>query len=604
MAHGKIAQPTARQRKDAAGAKRTGTGALSGWSFSTSMRNPERLAQILSIVLGDARARARQGLPARVWTPDTQVWLYEAMKEAGFYNESDKGSTQVPDPTRGRTAASPAAQLGLLRAKANQPLQLTDLGLRYAKTLKSNDSVFTEDLMLLALYRLRMTLDASGKPSHLKESATGAVVAPLGHILDLFLDPTVVAAGLSLRRAKYLVPLATSAAAAGALVAAATSTTFERDLPALVRGDLNTLGTYGDTVIRYLKLSGLFKIDDDRIILAPGREDQARRIRDALVAPQAAPSSWAAYRQGLEAPPPAVFPWHGTAQQYAADCQALADALEAFSGVRADYDPQDPSAHIALRRALGRAQEHAYLTNGTALSDLPGNLATIRQAGGTGAGRPSALGFEVAVLRAGAVLGGIGRFAPNYIKDMRGNPTAHAAGKDGDGWLHGAHANGPHLLLEASLLGGRDQNAKEWEPAKRHLLAKRLEDQPIDQEAAAGLLVMPSLHEDAISACVRDARDLHLEERPGYCLLVTPDQYARLLEPAVAGGAALATLDELVEWVQATCRTVGQTFNGKNPAVYLGVVNDAIDAWTQRLLARAAALDSIATSPATRPRRR
>lgn len=602
----KIGKPTAQQAKTVQATPREGTGELSGWSFSTSMRNPERLAQVLDVVMSDSKARARRGDAERIWNADTQGWLYDALKAAGFYTESRRKSDQVGGATRGRTAMTPAAQLGFVRATSGQPLRVTPLGQRYARALKANDTALMEDCILLALYRLRMKLNAQGKPSHREPGDQGPFTAPLGHILDLFLDAVGASGGLSLERAKYLIPLATAAAHKDALARAIQSPQFMRDLPALVQGKVGTLRDYGDTLLRYLLLSGLFKLENMQgwacLILAPGREDQARRLRDDLVGATDS-ADWEAYRRDVEADVLAPFPWHGSQEDYANDCQALAKALERLTSLQADYDVHDPRAHLALRTQLGRAYEQAYLSSGRSLVDLPDHLNLIR-AVVTPGNKIRPLDFEVAVLRAGTALGGISRFAPNYTKDMWGNPLSHAPGNDGDGWIHGQADNGPHLLLEASLVGGRQQLSAEWEPARRHLTQKKVDGQDIDSEAAAGLLVMPTLHGDAVSACVRDARDLDLEDHPAYLLLITHAQYARLLENTVAGSERLATVEELVDWIQATCRKVGKEKNGRDPGVYSALLDQEIEAWDARMMERLTLVTATAEPVQARRRMR
>lgn len=585
-----IASPTAHQKKNAQEKVRVGTGTLSGWSFSTSMRNPERIAQILQIVLNDQKSRRKRKLGPRIWDHATQAWLFEEMKLEGFYNERQRNPDNVDEAGRGRTAMSPVSQLGFLSARPGQPLVVSPLGQRYAQALRDNDGILMEDYMLLALYRFRM-INRDGKPVQRRPNDSGEITAPLGHILDLFLDPSVEGVGISEERAKYIIPLAVSEKNKPQLLELVHCQGFRKKLETVIAGKVNTVRDYGDTLIRYLLLTGMLKMDatdgNTRIILAPGREEQARRIRDALLAPgRDQDQDWETYRAQLEAEPDETFPWHGTRQDYENDCKSVARAIEELTGSYPDYDPADRRAHVLLRQRLGQAQELAYFNSESSINDFPRHLEVIRSVSRKG-NKITSLDFEVAVLRSVAGLRGVGRFAPNYLKDMKGNPMSHAPGNDGDGWVHGTGDNGPHLLLEASLIRGRDQCSKEWEPSLRHLRNKKVDGVAVDPEHTVGLLVVPQLHQDAISACVRDARDIQFESRPVYLLLMSNEQYANLLENTIKDGNRLADFDELVDWIKRTCEKIGTTRDAKNPEVYARVLDGEIQAWNALMASKA-----------------
>src|SRR5690606_38926998 len=102
-----------------------------------------------------------------------------------------------------------------------------------------------------------------------------------------------------------------------------------------------------------------------------------------------------------------------------------------------------------------------------------------------------------------------------------------------------------------------------------------------------GLLVVPQLHQDAISACVRDARDIQFESRPVYLLLMSNDQYANLLENTIKDGNKLANFDDLVDWIKRTCEKLGTTRHAKHPEVYAQVLDGEIQAWNELMANKA-----------------
>lgn len=598
-----IAKKTARQAEKAQVKKDSpeGTGQLQAWSFSTSMRNPDRLSQILDIVIRDERQRAKKKESPRIWDADGQAWMFERLKEFDHYEEKKRSSDKVDDSGRGRMATTPTAQLGFINATPGQPLESTPLGRLYADALQESDQILIQDYLLLALTRLRLLIDREGKAGHYPAGKTGkgTPTAPLGYIIDLLMDESVFdAGGISLQRAKYLIPLAISDEVKPTLLELAHSKTFEKDIKAAVSGKLKTIKDYGDTLCRYLLLSGLFIRDSstgkDKISIAPGREHQARRIRDALLSPNAHDhvTGWAEYRQEQAGAPQGALPWHGTTDDYISDCQEVAKLIYTLTDEAPEYDPDDRKAHITLRQALGEIQERKYINSGQNLRDFKLHLGQVRGAGDKRADgkRIKPLPFEAAVLRLGSALGNIGRFAPNYLKDNNNKPIAHAPGNEADGWIHGMGPNGPHLMLEASLQGGRGQAASEWQPAVRHLTNKKVNGEPIDLENAAGLLVMTSIHEDTIGMCAPNFHCLNLAPEfrppPAYILPMTHTQYARLFENVVCDTHRLATLEEMVDWIKNTCKELSRNPNIRDPQVFAQGVDQAIESWNARMLDR------------------
>lgn len=600
-----IDKKTAQQAKKVHEKKQApvGSGTLKGWSFSTSMRNPGRIGQILGIVIKDKRARKGKAAD-RTWGIETQAWLFSQLKENEYYNEgSNRNSDVVGDAERGRTATSPTSQIGFLQAEPGKPLTVTPLGALYAKALDDEDGILAEDYLLLALSRLRLILNKEGEAQQYRagQKVKGTPTAPLGHIIDLFLDEGVFeTGGITLTRAQYLIPLAVSAAAKPTLLSLAHSKTFEKDLATTIKGNINTVQEYGDTLVRYLLLSGLFTRDSStgkpKIAIAPGREYQARRIRDALLDPSAMAETadWDTYRGALTRAPEGTFPWHGSTQDYEDDCSEIAAVILKLTGEAPEYHPEDHKAHILLRQQLGEVQERKYIASGQSLADLPHNLKIVRTAtekNKRNGKTVSPLNFEAAVLKASTAMAHIGKFAPNYLKDNNNKPIAHAPGKDGDGWLHGQGEHGPHLLLEASLQGGRSQALTEWQPAIRHMKSKKVNGQALDPEQTAGLLVMTSLHEDTIGMCTQAAYSMHNPENvrptPAYLLPMTHTQYARLLENTVADGKRLATLEELVDWIKDTSKAIATCKNVSEPAVFGAFMDEQIERWNAQMLERA-----------------
>lgn len=602
-----IAKKTARQAQNVQTKKDSpeGTGQLQAWSFSTSMRNPDRLSQILDIVIRDERERAKKKAGDRLWDAETQAWMFDRLKEFDHYNQKQPNSDLAEDAKRGRTATSPASQLGFITAAPGQPLESTPLGRLYAEALVENDQIMVQDYLLLALTRLRLLIDNKGAPNHYPagKAGKGTPTAPLGHIIDLFMDESVFdAGGISLRRAKYLIPLATSEDVKPMLLDLAHSKNFEKDIAAAAAGKLNTIKDYGDTLCRYLLLSGLFIRDastgKDKISIAPGREHQARRIRDALLAPNANAhvTGWDAYRKEQTSAPQGALPWHGTTEDYISDCQEVAKLIYTLTDEVPDYDPEDRKAHITLRQTLGEIQERKYINSGQNLRDFGHHLGQVK---GAGDKRPNGkrikpLPFEAAVLRLGSALANIGRFAPNYLKDSNNKPIAHAPGNEADGWIHGTGSKGPHLMLEASLQGGRGQAASEWQPAVRHLTNKKIHGEAIDLENAAGLLVMTSIHEDTIGMCAPNFHCLNLAPEfrppPAYILPITHTQYARLFENVAYDTHRLASLEEMVGWIKTTCKELSRNPNIRDPQVFAQCLDEAIEGWNDRILERRAQL--------------
>ena len=604
-----IGKKTAQQVKTTNDKKptRVGSGQLSAWSFSTSMRNPDRLAQILNVVLLDERERKKTKKP-RIWNPEGQAWMFEQLKQRDHYNETknnDKG--ELGNAGRGRTATSPAAQIGFIQAEPGKPLKLTELGRLYAEALEENDTILAEDYILLALTRLRLTLNEHGKPSHWAagKDTKHPITAPLAHIIDLFLDESIYdGGGISRNRAKYIVPLAVSKQRKSTLLGLAHSKTFEKDLATVVEGKLATVNTYGDTLIRYLLLSGLFttnsSLGKNHLTIAPGREHQARRIRDALLDLDNPPTTWEDYRREQCSAPAGTFPWHGTDEDYLSDCQEIASVILTLSGEAPVFDPDDRQAHVMLRQQLLEVQESRYITSGQSLVDFPHNIKRVRNATtpSKNSGRTiTPLEFEAAVLCAATAVSNIGRYAPNYLKDSNNKPIAHAPGNDGDGWIHGKGPNGPHLMIEATMQGGRGQTAAEWQPAIRHIKNKKINHELIPRDDKAGLLIATSLHEDTIGMFGRDARtiarDEQLSHTQPYILPLTHEQYARLMENTVAQGERLATLEDLVEWIKETVTEYGNNDDILNPASFYTVIDDAIARWNDTMQARAQALINV-----------
>lgn len=571
-----------------------GSGEYKLWSFSTSLRNPSRLGQILDILARDKKKGKR------IWDKEGQNWLFKQLQELNLYASKTNLSVNVGLDGRGRTAAAPVAQLGFIEANFLQPIQITPMGELYMDALKNNNKIIMEDYLLLSLSRLRLIENSTGDCSHVnpKNINQGKLISPLLNILNVFLDNSVLeSGGISTRRASYIIPLATNNKRNKDIISLTKSKKFSKDFLKLLKGNINTAYEYGDTLTRYLINTGLFIKDAStgkgRIAIAPGREQQARRLRDYLIKKTEEEAkegvSWEKYRKSLTEHQKDIFPWHGSTEDYIKDCNELVNAIYSLTGEVPDYHLEDNYAHIKLRQMLGDAQEVKYISSGQNISDFNKNLLAVQSAD-----KPKAngkfitpLAFEAAVLKSCTAFNNIKAFLPNYLKDYTGNPIAHAPGNDGDGWIIGESSkeNKPnYLLIEASLIKDRSQAMTEWQPAIRHLLNKANESgEAINPENKAGILVLPSVHEDTITACARDLHCLHLPKElrsePIYLLPLNNSQLSRLLENVVYKNARLVEFNEFVLWIKNTCIKLGKTPNLRNPEIFNEALNQEIAQW-------------------------
>jgi hypothetical protein len=580
----KKAQKTARQKRDS-GSKPFPTGDLKGWSFSTSMRNPDRIGQTLEVVND-----LLQKDPSAIWGDRAQAVFFDILKKK-FYTQGSQSKKGLDNAARARTAISPAAQLGLVIAENGAPLFLTPTGVAMLDYLGKGSQEGVRKTLLTALSRFQLTWRGTGK----KIPGDGS---PLGSILALYDALSGIrphSPSLTKGEAKLLLPLLTGKSAAARIVQLLKQRDngeqgFERAVAAISCTKLETLADYGDTLSRYLTQCGLTewvagKNGQAELRVVSCRLNQAKRICLHLERDDTLSANKDEYLQQLRGPVEAWPFWLGDKEDHQVDCQLLAKEIEGITRHDVGWDSNDPEAFFVLlekRRQAGHTffaiSEKPSENLGKVMADLE-DLRTLKKSTIRGFSGPLAL--EVFAGRAIAAFGGITNHNPRYITDYGNHPISTATGGEMGADCIVESFNSV-LVIESTMMRSGSQNTHEFEPILRHVSAICKKSQKENKDAC--LMLAPTIHVDLMTRCLSQARDVGHGSVSRTANLVPLDiiEFNRLLAPvhnAWKFDGFRVPLDEAEKWVKETFVEMRRPLLDQSLVAWRGFISDRLKEW-------------------------
>lgn len=513
------------------------------WSFNTTVRNPERLENMLRALkkiegqefdLMGQRAFFGKQIELRFFKP-TKELLGEEDLISAVYKESAEDlpeeiverilkkydERKVDASARGRTTAGPLNRFGLCIAlKSRGPVVITDLGNKWLDRTIEDNEFFTKFLLK---WQYPNPIEAGYEDFNIRPFiATISLIKEVNKQWEVLGNSPV---GLSKREYALFVPTLTHHSQvpnyAKRIVEFRSQTRGRADIQTrplfeqLVRTRIHevfnpdeplaetqvrklwaNLRDYADSSVRYFRISGLVikRGRDTHIDLAPERVTEISKTLEAIPA-TATEFTYDGYKKYLVDSESVSLPWE-TPEDLARIGSQLVSALQEEGEILENFDTAhfDAESINTLRARLdqarmGRLKDLRY--NLEVLDDCLTKLRSLTSDRYEVVTTRPSLDFEWYVSRAMMVLNGAIDIAPSFKMGDDGIPTGFRPNLPDIECYYKEFG----LTVEVTLLRGRDQSFAEGQPVSRHLR---------DFEIKSGLqsyciFVAPLLHRDTLN---------------------------------------------------------------------------------------------------------
>lgn len=550
------------------------------WSFNTTVRNPERMENMLRVLaelegvpfdaVGQKRffgllIKKRLYKPEKntLEEPDLIAIVHE--DETGDDIEDDVverivakwDDKDVDASARGRTPAGILNRFGLCIARqANGPVVITELGKKWLTHEIGDEELFTKFLLK---WQYPNQIEAGYSDFNIKPFiGTLKLIDTVNKKWEALGNKPV---GLSKVEYQLFVPTLKNSADietyADKIIAFRTEkeartgkdkTDFVKDYanerirevtPEATTTKLKTIASdlrdYTDSSIRYFRVSGLISLrgNDTHIDIAHDKEVEVASILEKMSASAETFTSDDEYFALISNPELPVLPWENEDDLRKVSEQltrVLSDEGGAPYVLTEEISAQPPKVQVALleeklnvvRTNKLRGLKHDLTVLDECISKLEGLTSKGYE---TITARPS-LDFEWYVSRALMVLNDAEDIIPSYKLGDDGIPTGFRANTSDIECHYGNFG----MTVEVTLLLGRDQWYAEGQPVMRHL--RDFEDK-IEHENAYCIFVAPYIHRDTLNTFWTGVK-FQYEGKKQSIIPMTLDQFVLFLKQARA----------------------------------------------------------------------
>lgn len=481
------------------------------WSISTTVRNPERLRDFLSVL---------SPLDGQVFDQQTQIKYQVLLIQAKFYRPIAIPSAfsqyyenlDIPmpyekaeqlfhlqnyedPPMRGRQSLNPLKKLGfVVISRDTGKIHITDLGKQFLSEDYDIGYIFFKSLLKLQFPNPISREFSAGQGFNL--SPFVATLHVLMGVQEAGLE------GLTRNEFSLFIPTLINAADIKAqvarIIAYRNSQNRQRfaeqylrsfyNLDHLPETKINNLRDYGDNTMRYFRLTRYFRVrlnplgDDWRIDLEPARRqeiEQLRRLYSGEAYTFRSDQEYIDYMSDLSQP---ELPWESrdNLMKIAIDLQIqLRSALDQAPSLPVqaqsqlltqnltDFSETDLQTIIAQLRLsqldVARHLEKLRIQNNTVYLK---EVETLLQKLSRGRQKVSPEQFEKITHDLLRAVNDEIEIRPNYPKDDEGQPISHSPGNKPD---IECYYQSFDAICEVTLDGGRSQSMREGQPVMRHL---------------------------------------------------------------------------------------------------------------------------------------